>query len=104
MNHIRRKKNGGVLLIEPLEKGYNGLNTGDEYVHLGERNKVLLWGSARADDEKIGKVIWDYGVKERESVVNRFDESEHNGHMKLMWMMRNSIYGAMGLKSPENAP
>jgi len=100
MNHIRRKKNGGVLLIEPLEKGYNELKTGDEYVHLGERNKVLLWGSATADDDRIGKVIWDYGVKERERVVNSFDEKEYAEHIYYMRVMRNSVYGAMGLKSP----
>lgn len=99
MNHIRRKKNGGVLLIEPLENGYTGLKTGDEYVHLGNHNKVLLWGSERADNDKIGKVIWDYGVNERERVVNRFDESEYAQYINYMKMMRNSVYGAMGVKT-----
>jgi hypothetical protein len=96
MNHIKIRKNGGVILIEPLEKGYEELKTGDEYVYLGYNNDVLPWRSMVADfshffDNKIGKVIWDYGVDERERVVKKFDESEHAKRINYMHIIHKSI-------------
>lgn len=76
INNIRRKKNGGDIIIEPLINGFDDLNDGDEYVYVGKHNKVLLWGSEKAKETDIAKVIWDYNVKNRYFVVNKFDEGE----------------------------
>ncbi len=93
MNHITRKKNGGTLLIEPLPRGYDDLKDGDEYVHLGKHHRVLLWASIESDDERIGKVIWDYNVKDRARVINKFEEDEYTEFKKYMRMVTKSKYG-----------
>ena len=73
MKHINRRKNGGSMLIEPLENAYEDLKDGDEYVYLGKHNRVLNRGSKRTDDNKIGKVVWMYNVKDNYKVVAMFD-------------------------------
>lgn len=104
MKHIRIKKNGGVLLIEPLENGLSELKDGDEYVYLGKCNEVLCWESVTVDDERIGKVIWDYGVGAREMFVCGFDEVDYAQRVTFMRMVCNSTYGTNAVKSLENAP
>ena len=74
---IKRKKNNGTLLIEPLKNGFDDLKDGDEYVYLGKYHKVLLWASIESDDDRIGKVIWDYNMKDRARVINKFNEGEY---------------------------
>ena len=74
---IKRKKNNGTLLIELLKNGFDDLKDGDEYVYLGKHNRVLLWASIESDDERIGKIIWDYNVKDRARVINKFNEDEY---------------------------
>lgn len=74
---IKRKKNNGTLLIEPLKNGFDDLKDGDEYVYLGKYHKVLLWASIESDDDRIGKVIWDYNMKDRARVINKFNEDEY---------------------------
>ena len=91
MNPIRRKKNGGTLLIEPLPRGYDDLNDGDEYVHLGKHHRVLLWCSIESDDERIGKVIWDYNVKERARVISKFQEDEYTEFKRQMRAVRKQL-------------
>ena len=70
MNHIARKKNGGYLIVEVL-KDYRGINDGDEYVFLGKDNKVLQATSKRTSLERMGRVIWDYGIRKRDLVISR---------------------------------
>ena len=70
MNHIVRKKNGGYLIVEAL-KDYKDINDGDEYVFLGKYNKVLQATSRRTSLERMGRVIWDYGVSKRDMVISR---------------------------------
>ena len=41
MKHINRRKNGGTMVIEPLENAYEDLKDGDEYVYLGKHNRIL---------------------------------------------------------------
>ena len=48
------------------------LNDGDQYVFLGKDNKVLHATSRRTSLERMGKVIWDYGVRKRDMVISRF--------------------------------
>jgi hypothetical protein len=91
MNPIRRKKNGGTLLIEPLARGYNDLKEGDEYVHLGKHHRVLLWASIESDDERIGRVVWDYNVKDRARVISKFQEVEYT-LFTYNRILRNSKY------------
>ena len=74
MNHIKRRKNSGDLIIEPLENGFDDIKHGEEYVYLGEHNRVLEWRSPRASVLKIGRVIWDYNVKSRAWVICKFDK------------------------------
>jgi len=93
MNPIRRKKNGGTLLIEPLARGYDDLKEGDEYVHLGKHHRVLLWASIESDDERIGRVVWDYNVKDRARVISKFQEDEYTLFKKHMRMVKNIKYG-----------
>lgn len=71
MNQIIRTKNDGYLIIEVL-KSYEELNDGDQYVFLGKGNKVLHATSRRTSLERMGKVIWDYGVRKRDMVISRF--------------------------------
>lgn len=95
MNAIIRKKNGGTLLIEPLARGYDDLVDGDEYVHLGKHHRVLIWGSIESDDERIGKVIWDYNVKDRERVVNKFQENGYREFKQYVGMITTTYTGLM---------
>lgn len=90
MNNIRRKKNGGDIIIEPLINGFEDLNDGDEYVHIGKHNKVLLWGSEIAKDTNIAKIIWDYNVKDRDKVVNKFVLSEYDNYKNYIRNLRSS--------------
>ena len=69
MNHIKRRKNGGDLILEPLKNGLNDLRDGEEYVYLGKHNRVLEWRSPQASILRIGRVIWDYNVKFRGWVI-----------------------------------
>lgn len=71
MNQIIRKKNDGYLVIEVLNS-YEDLNDGDRYVFLGKDNKVLHATSRRTSLERMGKVIWDYGIRKRDVVISRF--------------------------------
>lgn len=71
MNHIKRKKNDGYLIIEVLNS-YEDLNDGDQYVFLGKDNKVLHATSRRTSLERMGRVIWDYGIRKRDVVISRF--------------------------------
>lgn len=71
---IKRKKNGGDIIFKPLANGFVDLKHGDEYVYLGIHNKVLLWNTERAVNTHIAKVLWDYNVKDRDKVINKFDE------------------------------
>ena len=71
MNQIIRTKNGGYLIIEVL-KDYKDINDGDEYVFLGKHNKVLQATSRRTSLERMGRVIWDYGIRKRDMVISRF--------------------------------
>lgn len=73
MKHINRRKNGGSMLIEPLENAYEDLNDGDEYVYLGKHNRVLNKGSERTDDNRVGRVVWMHNVKDNYKVVATFD-------------------------------
>lgn len=84
MKPILRKKNRGIMLIEPLEKGFFGLQDGDEYVHLGIHNHVLLWNSKEANDNKIGKVLWEYNVRRREEIINKFILSEYAEYLEYV--------------------
>ena len=70
MNHIVRKKNGGYLIVEVL-KDYKDINDGDEYVFLGKGTKVLQATSKRTSLERMGRVIWGYGIKNRDLVISR---------------------------------
>lgn len=71
MNHIVRRKNEGYLIIEVLNS-YEELNDGDRYVFLGKGNKVLQATSRRTSLERMGRVIWDYGIRKRDMVISRF--------------------------------
>lgn len=82
-NPIRRKKNGGVIKIKPLlygTLGYNQLNVGDEYVYLDLNNAVLNKDSNLIcfAYNRIGKVISDENVNNRETIVNVMDEHIKN--------------------------
>ena len=65
-----RKKNGGYLIVEVLNS-YEDLNDGDRYVFLGKDNKVLQTTSKRTSLERMGRVIWDYGIRKRDLVISR---------------------------------
>lgn len=71
MNQIIRTKNEGYLIIEVLNS-YEDLNDGDQYVFLGKHNKVLHATSRRTSLERMGRVIWDYGISKRDMVISRF--------------------------------
>ena len=71
MNQIIRTKNEGYLIIEVLNS-YEDLNDGDQYVFLGKNNRVLQATSRRTSLERMGKVIWDYGIRKRDMVISRF--------------------------------
>ena len=71
MNHIVRRKNDGYLIIEVLNS-YEDLRDGDRYVFLGKDNKVLQATSRRKSLERMGRVIWDYGIRKRDMVISRF--------------------------------
>lgn len=71
---IKRKKNGGDIILKPLANGFTDLKDGDEYVYVGKHNRVLLWNTEKAVDTNIAKVLWDYNVKDRGKVMNKFDE------------------------------
>lgn len=73
MKTIRRKKNGGVVLIQLLENGFDDLVDGDEYICLGKHNRILNLVSDKANNNDIGKIIWDYKVKDRKKVIGFFD-------------------------------
>jgi hypothetical protein len=88
MNRIIRKKNGGILLIEPLPRGYDDLKDGDGYVHLGKHHRVLLWASPKTDDTRLAKVIWDYNVKNRESVINKFYDDQYTEYLMETYGIR----------------
>lgn len=89
-NLIKRKKNGGVLKIKPLafNTAYDELVVGDEYVFLSIENKVLNRDSDLVRYRRIGKVIAEEGVKNRERVIEVM-----TGHLKSMGMDdRNSYF------------
>ena len=71
---IKRRKNGGDIILKPLENGFEDLKDGDEYVYLGKHNKVLLWRTEKAVDTNIAKVLWVYNVKDRDKIINKFEE------------------------------
>lgn len=79
MNHIKRKKNGGYIIIEPLRNGYEDLRDGDQYVYLGKHNRVLAWESPQTSILRMGRVIWDYNVKFRGWVIR-----EHRDDMPIL--------------------
>lgn len=85
MKSIRRKKNGGDIIIEPLINGFKDLNDGDEYVYVGKHNKVLLLASEKTEDTNIAKVIWGYNIKNRNEVISKFVLSVHNGYKKYIY-------------------
>lgn len=60
MNQIKRRKNGGHLIIEVL-KDFNDINDGDMLIRLGKNNRVLkcFEGIGRYN---VGRVIWEYNV------------------------------------------
>lgn len=80
-NLIKRRKNGGVLKIKPLlfRTAYDELVVGDEYVFLDIENKVLRKNSDLVRYRRIGKVITEEGVKNRERVIEVMTE-----HLKDM--------------------
>jgi len=83
---IERKKNGGILKIQPIT--YEELNVGDEYVYLGKNNVVLRVDSDSLDYFKIGKVISDTDVKDRKFIVEVMGE-----HLKKMcWEDRQRYF------------
>jgi hypothetical protein len=91
MRNISRRKNGGTILIEPLENSYEDLNDGDQYVYLGKHNRVLNKGSERTDDNRIGRVIWVYNVKDINKVVMPFDAMDYIEYKKYLVMFKEFL-------------
>jgi hypothetical protein len=85
MKNIRRKKNGGDIIIEPLINGFKDLNDGDEYVYIGKHNKVLLLGSEKAKETNIAKVLWGYNIKNRDQVIDKFALSVYDDYKKYIY-------------------
>lgn len=92
-NLIKRRKNGGVLKIKPLlfSTAYDELLVGDEYVFLDLDNKVLHKNSDLVRYRRIGKVIAEEGVKNRERVIEimtehlkNMDEEDRNNYFNRL--------------------
>jgi hypothetical protein len=77
MNHKLKKVDGGVVLTEEISV-YDDLNDGDEYVILGKNKRVVL--SVSESHFGLARVIWDYGVRNREKYVSKFRTDEYNSY------------------------
>lgn len=91
MRNISRRKNGGTILIEPLENSYEDLNDGDQYVYLGKHNRVLNRGSERTDDNRIGRVMWVYNVKDIDKVVMTFNILDYIDYKEYVTMFKSVL-------------